>query len=308
MTRHVFVLGLDELNLRILCSLPGSDDVVLHRLLSREQVHDGNATVPQLLADACRQLDAFPFPIAAIVGYWDFPVSTMLPILGRRYGVRSADLRAVVKCEHKYWSRLIQHDVITEVPAFGTVELNDAAATLPSHMRYPAWVKPIKSASSEGAYYIRSDAELRAALGREQAATHRMHWHFHDVLAMLDLPADIAAMGPGTCLVEEALQGQQATVEGYRFDGETEVYGTVDSVRYPEAPSFLRYEYPSRLPGEVQERMAELSRRWWPPSGWTTAPSTSSFSGNRPPTALRYLRSMRATRNPMPTSSSLSTG
>lgn len=261
MTDHVFVLGLDAQNLQVLRTVPEYLEVNFHPLMTREELQHTDATVPELVDRAAQILDAFPHEISAIVGYWDFPVTTMLPILGDRYGVRTASLDAVVKCEHKYWSRLLQREAISEVPKFGTVNLHDPAATLPAGMAYPAWVKPIKSASSEGAYFIRSDDELQAALAKERAATSRMHWRFHDVLSLVDLPEDIANLGPGTCLVEEALSGRQATVEGFSYRGRAEIYGVVDSIRYPHVPSFLRYEYPSSLPAEVQERMGELSRR-----------------------------------------------
>src|SRR5699024_2695849 len=51
-----------------------------------------------------------------------------------------------------------------------------------------------------------------------------------------------------------------ATVEGYRFQDRVHIYGIVDSVRYPDSPSFLRYQYPSALPPEVCVRMAEIAR------------------------------------------------
>ena len=69
--------------------------------------------------------------IDAIVGYWDFPVSTLVPILGERYGIRSTSLESVVKCEHKYWSRLEQQKVIDRHPRFGRVDL-DSRRPLPS--------------------------------------------------------------------------------------------------------------------------------------------------------------------------------
>src|SRR5699024_2104271 len=52
-----------------------------------------------------------------------------------------------------------------------------------------------------------------------------------------------------------------ATVEGYRLQDEVHIYGIVDSVRYTDHPSFLRYQYPSALPPEVCIRMAELAQR-----------------------------------------------
>ncbi len=63
------------------------------------------------------------------------------------------------------------------------------------------------------------------------------------------------------CIAEEAITGQQLTVEGYRYRGEVVTYGVVDSVNYDNSPSFLRYQYPSSLPERVIERLHDISRR-----------------------------------------------
>src|SRR5699024_2445687 len=129
---------------------------------------------PTLLDSAHRQLDTFGESIDAIVGYWDFPVSMLVPILCQRYGLRSTSLRSVVMCEHKYWSRLEQQKVIAEVPAFGLLDLNSPVPQLPANLTFPAWIKPVKSASSEGAYYVRSTAELTEASHLVRAQLERI--------------------------------------------------------------------------------------------------------------------------------------
>jgi len=45
-------------------------------------------------------------------GYMDFPVSTMLPLICKEFGTRSPSLESLLKCEHKYWSRVEQKKVI----------------------------------------------------------------------------------------------------------------------------------------------------------------------------------------------------
>ena len=72
-------------------------------------------------------------------------------------GLRWASLESVVKCEHKYWSRLEQRRVIDEYPRFGLVDLDDDP-TLPDGLRYPVWLKPVKSASSALAYRVEDTA------------------------------------------------------------------------------------------------------------------------------------------------------
>lgn len=261
MSKNIFVLGLDEVNYATLQELPHNEDYDFHQLLTVEQLQEGTVSITELLDEAKRELDRFEGSIDAIVGYWDFPVTMMVPILCARYRLRSADLKAVVKCEHKYWSRLEQQKVIDEHPAFGLLDLHDDDPQIPDGLTYPVWIKPVKSASSEGAYYVEDDAQLQRAAVREREDVGRIGEPFGDILDMLDLPAEIAEVGGTACIVEEAATGAQVTVEGYSTGERIEVYGVVDSLTYPDSPSFLRYQYPSRLSPELQDRMADVSRR-----------------------------------------------
>jgi len=79
-------------------------------------------------------------------------------------------------------------------------------------------------------------------------------------LERADLPPDVQGIGGGHCIAEAIIGGHQCTVEGYVFEGEMEIYGTVDSIREPNGSSFNRYEYPSVLPQKIQERIRGLSR------------------------------------------------
>jgi len=260
--RNIFVLGLDDTNRATLGRLADADQYDFHQLLGRDELQTGTVSVPHLLERAHAVLDAFPGSIDAIVGYWDFPVSMMVPILCDRYGLCSASLTAVVKCEHKYWSRLQQQQVIEECPAFGLIDPHDPQPRLPVPLGYPVWIKPIKSTASQGAHFVENDEQLRNALAQVRVEVERIGGPFNAVLELLDLPPDIAGIDGRACIVEEALTGQQVTVEGYSRGGHVDIYGVVDSVSYPDTPSFLRYEYPSsRVPAHVQERMSEISRR-----------------------------------------------
>ncbi|MBB6418122.1 hypothetical protein HDC93_003716 [Streptomyces sp. AK010] len=94
-------------------------------------------------------LDAFDGSIDAIVGYWDFPVSTLVPMLSERYGARSTSLESVVKCEHTYWSRLGQQKATDRQPPFGQVDLSAEPPCPPQDVTFPMWLKPALSYSSE---------------------------------------------------------------------------------------------------------------------------------------------------------------
>lgn len=261
MTQNIFVLGLDDLGLEELRTLPAADQYSFRQLLTFEELQEGTVSLPDLLDQAQHQLDAFDGSIDAIVGYWDFPASMLVPILCDRYGLRSKSLEAVVKCEHKYWSRLEQQKVIDEYPAFDLIDLEDPSATLPDHMSYPVWIKPIKSFSSEGAHRVEDEEQLQEALSEERQSASRLGGAFNDVLEMIDLPEEIASIGGSAYMVEEAAQGEQFTVEGFSRGDTVEIYGVIDSVTYEQSSSFLRYQYPSRLPAHVQEKMSDVSRQ-----------------------------------------------
>ena len=261
MTRNVFVLGLDQPNLEGLRRLPGSGDLAFHRLLSIEELQGDTIDVPILLDRAIEQLEAFREPIDAIVSFWDFPMVVMVPILCARYGLPSADLLAVLRCEHKFWARRVQGAAIDEIPAYGLLDLDIPRPVLPEGVHYPVWIKPVNGASSEGAFKIKNDAELREKLPEVRAVINRLGRPFQEVMNMVEVPPEIARVGGMGCLVEEPAGGHQMTVEGFSHDGEVVVYGVVDSISYPGSSSFLRYQYPSRVPWPVQERMSDVSRK-----------------------------------------------
>jgi hypothetical protein len=82
---NVFVLGLDELNLQTLRDLPHLSDYRSHPLLSYDELLRGEEIpLPELLSKAEQELGSFAGSVDAIVGYWDFPVSSMALALRER--------------------------------------------------------------------------------------------------------------------------------------------------------------------------------------------------------------------------------
>jgi hypothetical protein len=274
--KNIFVLGMDEENMETLADVPHAEEYRFHPLLTVEELQHGHISFPDLLHKAQETLDAFSGSIDAVVGYWDFPASTLVPILSERYGLRSTSLESVVKCEHKYWSRLEQQKVIDEHPKFALVDLGDDPAPPPG-LRYPMWLKPVKSFSSELAFGVADDEEFRDAVARIREGISRIGKPFEHVLDRLELPPEMADVGGQACLAEEALSGEQVAVEGYVHDGEVTVYGVLDSIDYPGGSSFLRHQYPSALPDPVKQRLADISRRVMTQIGMNSATFSIEF-------------------------------
>ncbi|QGK70693.1 hypothetical protein GIY23_15270 [Allosaccharopolyspora coralli] len=150
MPKHVFVLGPDDRNLQTLRDSPALEDCQLHRLLDSEDlVHVDRIDFDGLLATADRRLREFDGPVDAVIGYWDFPVCTLVPLLCEARGLHSADLRALLKCEHKYWSRLEQRKVIADLPDFAVLDL-DQDAKPPEDVTYPMWLNEVYQGSWTG--------------------------------------------------------------------------------------------------------------------------------------------------------------
>lgn len=274
--QNVFVVGLDDLHLAQLQTLPGADRYLFRPLLSHKEVKQQQGfPVARLLDEGVRILQDFPETVHAVVGYWDFPVSTTLPILRRGVGLAGPSLEAVLKCEHKYWSRVLQADAVPEhVPAFCAVDPFADDPLKHVSVGFPFWLKPVKSVLSHLGFRIANEADFRRAITRIRAQIHRYAEPFNLILSHAALPPEIAATDGYHCIAESIISaGSQCTQEGYAFGGGVEVYGTVDSQRCgPTWSSFTRYQYPSSLPAAVRERMADIARRVIRHIGYDTAP------------------------------------
>jgi hypothetical protein len=281
MAHHVFVLGADDRNLSHLRGVPEAEDCRFHVLADYQEVRSGEVfPALHVLEQARKVLDSWEGPIDGVLGWFDFPVSTLLPILRREYGLPGADLASVLRCEHKYWSRLEQRRCVAEhVPAFEAFDPDDPDPRAELTLPYPFWVKPVKSVSSYLGFEVRDDEDLAEALAAMRAKIHTVAEAFDAILRFADLPPEVADLGGRTCIAEELIsRGRQCTLEGYVHRGRTVVYGIVDSIREgARGSSFARYQYPSSLPRDVQERMIEIAARFMAHAGYDGSPFNAEF-------------------------------
>jgi biotin carboxylase len=272
--RNVFVLGLDEFQRGELETITNARSMVFHQLLAPEVVtRPDEHGFEELLERAREQLASFEGSIDAIIAHWDFPSSVLAPILGREYGMPVAPLEAVVACEHKYWSRREQQASVPEVvPAFAGFDPFDDDALESIDLEYPFWIKPVKAHSSQLGFRIESADDFHAAIPAIRDGIGAAGAPFNEVLAMVALPEGISATSGTTCLAEQIVSGDQATVEGTMFEGEFGVHGVFDSPKDEKSGHFARYEYPATsLPDEVQERMVDVCERYLRHIGYDNA-------------------------------------
>ena len=196
--------------------------------------------------------------LSGVVGTGDYPGCMLAAAVARELGLPSPDPRTIVHLSHKYYSRRIQEQIVPEAtPAFAAID--PFAPLRPTELAFPFFVKPVKGTMSIRARMVHDHAELAEAMRfsmRERVEKLVLLRPFAQLLAEYTdgvVPAHYF-------IGEEALGGDQVTVDGFVQNGEVTIMGIVDSVMYPGTISFQRFEYPSRHPEGVQARMARIVR------------------------------------------------
>lgn len=279
MTRNVFVLGLDTFNRSKLEALLLEEACTFHGVLRPEEVGEPDTyQIVELMRRAEQQLESFPGSIDAIVGYIDIPVGVMLPILCAKFGVPGPTLESVLKCQHKYWSRLIQREVVPEhIPEFTVFDPFDKNALQQIPLPYPFWIKPIKSGGSHLGFHISNRSDYQQALTIILQEISRLAKPYNYLMEYLDMPPEVSWIDAHYFVAESILTGRQCTLEGYVLDDAVHVYGVVDSIRHGNRTTFFRYEYPSAIPRRVQQRMIDIAARVLNRIGLNDSPFNMEF-------------------------------
>ena len=261
MKKNVFVMALDDFNRRELQTIHKAENYNFHSLLDVDDIlHVENYPIREMLDKAERQLREFEGSVEAIIGHWDFPVSTMIPLLCREFGLRGPSLESILKCEHKYWSRVEQRKVVPDsTPRFDKVDPFDEDALKKLELDYPFWVKPVKSFGSQLGRKIHNAEEFYEHMEHVREHIGKIGDPFNIILDYAELPPEVAGVGGNHCIAEEIIGGRELAPEGYAFNGKVKAHGVVDMVR--EGESFSRVEYPSRLPESVQRRTIEATEK-----------------------------------------------
>lgn len=194
--------------------------------------------------------------VSAVVSTDDYPGSTFASIAAERLRLPGVSPVVNLLCQHKYHSRKIQQVASPEtVPDFQILDARPGADAAPE-MRFPFFVKPVKSFFSVGAQRVNSINDL-LAVKRRWASLAGFFYPF-DVL--LKKHAGLT-LGTNFLLAEALLEGDQVTLEGYAYRGEVRLLGIVDSIMFPNTIAFKRFEYPSSLPEAVQARMFSVAKK-----------------------------------------------
>ncbi|MBS3743634.1 MAG: D-alanine--D-alanine ligase [Wenzhouxiangellaceae bacterium] len=292
--KTIAVIGADDHNLAMIRAIPEADEWRLARVLEWQDVQPDNGRIDfhDLYRQARERIDALDGKPDAIIGYLDFPVTSLVALLSRDYGLPAASPEAVACCEHKYWMRKIEADVFPDnaprTAAINPFEVEQAQKNAPE---FPFWLKPVKSHSSVLGFMIEDEDELDRALHACRQKLHFFGEPFNDFLRCLEKSGGAPEIGGNHAVAEELVSARrQFTLEGYVWQNEVVIYGAIDSIRIGEhKSSFSRYQYPARLPEPVLEKATEMTRKLLAAFEYDGSPFNIEFFWNPDTDALRIL-------------------
>ena len=180
--------------------------------------------------------------------------------VAQRLGLPCTDPAVIIAAQHKYYARCLQQKIVPEAtPRFAVFPYKmESAAEV--GLPFPLYVKPVKATYSVLARRVDDFAQLQSHLrfsAFETLVIRKLVKPFNDLMARYT-PFTIDAHH---LIAEEIMSGVQVNLDGFVHNGNITILGIVDEVMYPGTQAFARFEYPSRLPADVQSRMKALAEK-----------------------------------------------
>jgi len=227
-----------------------------------EETHEPGFDGLRFLHETIRAIQDRRGAYGAVVGIDDFPACLMAALLAEALGLPSPSFESLFLCQHKYYSRLLQREAAPEdTPRFHVLDLGVDPVPSDLPIALPFFVKPVKSYLSILARRIETFPDLARAVKEARLRLPGIAKMFDEFVGASRLDQRLRAVPGSALLVEELLSGHQVTLDGYVREGQVVPLGVVDSFFYQNGVSFERFEYPSRIPADVQDRMARIAER-----------------------------------------------
>jgi biotin carboxylase len=193
--------------------------------------------------------------IDGVMSSSDYPGAMLAGAIATELGLAGSRPERLIAASHKYYSRIAQRAAVPDaVPDFALVDPRHGEIAPP--LAFPCFVKPVKGAFSVLARRIDGPAAFREFI--TSPAVQEFGEGYMAVFNRLVAGYTPYRNDGHAFIVEDLLHGDLVTVEGYVSEGVARVFGIVDSTLHPNR-SFARFDYPSALPGPVQDRMAAIA-------------------------------------------------
>jgi len=227
-----------------------------------EATHQPGFDAVRFLTETIHEIRGRRADFRGVVGIDDFPACMLAALVAEAFDFPFPSFESLFLCQHKYFSRLRQQEVAPEAtPRFHVVDISRPLAPSDIPLPFPVFVKPIKSYLSILARRLETFHDLARARAEAPLRLGPVTGMFDALVGVSTLDGWYRAVPASALLLEELLAGHQITLDGYAYGDQVVLLGVVDSVFFPGTLSFARFEYPSRLPPLVQERMAHITER-----------------------------------------------
>ncbi len=180
-------------------------------------------------------------------------------MLAERMGWSGTAVKAVLACQHKLHARQVLARVCPQANVEFAVLDTQYGAPVPDGLTYPLFVKPVKAAFSVLARIVNSHEEL-------QAHTRFGRWELWVIRHLVEPFERIfqKRLGPNQSahrmMVEQPVDADQFNLDGYVWQGKAVLFGVVDAIMYPGTQAFMRWDMPSRLPADIQQRALQIAQ------------------------------------------------
>jgi hypothetical protein len=192
-------------------------------------------------------------------------------MLAEKMGWPGTPPAAVVACQHKLYARQVLQQVCPEASVPFQRMPAAYGEPVPDGLRYPTFVKPVKAAFSVLAKTVQSQDELHQFTrfgAYELWVIKRLVEPFERIAKKLLPQAGTAH----SMILEEPANSpnaQQYSLDGIAFKGNIKPLGVVDSIMYPGTQAFMRFDYPSKLPVNIQDRALDVASKFLNEVGYT---------------------------------------
>jgi hypothetical protein len=191
----------------------------------------------------------------AILGIDEFMSCLIANRANHKLGNPEIPLDLALTLQHKYYSRILQKKYIPKyVPEFfvyGEKEIDG-----------PVFIKPFRGAASLLSHACHNKAELEEAMDVPLIPKMFYLRLLRNFEKLTQKYAKLPRIS-NAWHVEKLMEGVQVTLEGFVYQGKNTIIGVTDSIMYPNSKiAFRRFDYPSALPTEIQDKMHAISRKF----------------------------------------------
>lgn len=218
--------------------------------------------------------------IHAVLSSDEYIGAIIAGIICKKLMLPGTDPAKIILAQHKYFSRLVQQKYCPDAAVNCELIPQRIYTKFEAELDYPFFVKPVKGTFSLFAKKVESIADLKKHLNfqwYERIAFRSITRPFNHLIKDYTTLTENADF----FVAEELIDGIQVTLDGYVYDHQVTICGIVDSIMFPGTNIFERFEYPSKLPQVVQERMVKTAQELIRGIGFQNAQFNIEFFYNR---------------------------